>query len=213
MRILMVTSYFNPEIGAAAARMGHLADGLAARGAVVDVLAPLPNYPLGKVFDGYRHHIYYKEQIGKHRVYRYKTYNTVSKKPLARAMGMVSFAVVLWCFGFHRRLVKSYDLVIVQSPPLPVAYSAVKLFKGIFRKKVVLNVSDLWPLSAVELGMMKKGSFIFRLFSHMERVIYHDADAIMGQSEEIIEHIKGFEPKKKCFLYRNLKPCGKTGTK
>lgn len=206
MKILLVTSYFAPEIGAAASRMGNLADGLAARGDKVDVLAPLPNYPMGMVFEKYRGMKYCEEEIDGHQVFRYKTYTSLSKSTMSRALMMISFAAVIWWFGRRRQLVKTYDLVIVQSPPLPVAYSAIKLFKGIFRKKVILNVSDLWPLSALELGVMKKGSAVERIFSHMERSIYHHADAVMGQSEEILEHIKEFEPKKDCFLYRNLKP-------
>lgn len=206
MKILIVTSYFYPEVGAAAARICNLADGLADHGAEVDILAPLPNYPQGRIFEGYRGRIYCEEQIRGHRVFRYRTYNSVSKNPLTRAINMTSFALILWCFGWHRQLVRSYDVVIVQCPPLPVAYSAIKLFKGIFRRKVVLNVSDLWPLSAVELGVMKEGSASFRLFSHLERVVYRKADAVMGQSDEIIQHILGFEPQKECFLYRNLKP-------
>lgn len=206
MKILIVTLYFYPEIGAASSRIGNLADGLSARGIDVHILAPLPNYPFGKVFDGYKGKVYCEELINGHRVFRYLTYNSVSKNPLLRAIAMISFAVMIWCFAWHRRLIKSYDLVIVQSPPLPVSYSAIKLFKGMFKKKVILNVSDLWPLSAVELGKMCEGSKIHRWFSHMERFIYNKADAIMGQSQEIIEHIKGFEPNKSFFLYRNLKP-------
>lgn len=206
MKILIVTSYYSPEIGAAASRMGNLADGLTARGDEVDVLAPIPNYPLGMVFPEYLGKRYCMDEINGHRVYRYKTYTTVSKSPLARALGMISFAAKIWCFGTRRKLVNSYDLVIVQSPPLPVAYSAIKLFKTVFRKKVILNVSDLWPLSAVELGVMRKDNVSHRIFAHMERSIYHHADAIMGQSEEILEHIRLFDPKKDCFLYRNLKP-------
>lgn len=205
MKILIVTSYFYPEVGAAAARIGNLADGLSDHGAKVDVLAPLPNYPQGKIFEGYRGRIYCEERIRGHRVFRYRTYNSVSKNPLARAANMLSFAMMIWCFGWHRRLVKSYDVVIVQSPPLPVAYSAIKLFGKVFKRKVILNVSDLWPLSAVDLGVMKKGSASYRLFAHLERTIYHEADAVMGQSEEIIRHVKAFEPRKECFLYRNLK--------
>ena len=205
MKILIVTSYFYPEVGAAASRIGNLADGLADHGAQVDILAPLPNYPLGKVFEGYRGRIYCEEEIRGHRVFRYRTYNSVSKNAISRAANMVSFALMIWCFGWHRKLVKSYDVVIVQCPPLPVAYSSIKLFKGFFGRKVILNVSDLWPLSAVELGVMREGSASFRLLAHLERVVYHEADAIMGQSNEILQHIRGFEPQKECFLYRNLK--------
>lgn len=169
-------------------------------------MAPLPNHPFAKIFEGYRDKIFCEEMIHGHKVFRCRTYNTVSKNPLLRAVAMFSFAMMLWCFGFRRALVKSYDLVIVQSPPLPVAYSAMKLFKGVFKKKVILNISDLWPLTAVELGAMRKNGMSYRVFSHMERSIYRDADGMMGQSEEIIAYIKVLEPHKKYFLYRNLKP-------
>ena len=206
MKVLIVSPSFFPEIGAAASRIGYLADGLSERGAEVDVLVPLPNHPFAKIFEGYRDKIFCEEMIHGHKVFRCRTYNTVSKNPLKRAIAMVSFAMMLWSFGFRRALIKSYDFVIVQSPPLPVAYSAMKLFKGVFKRKVILNISDLWPLTAVELGAMRKTGMVYRMFSHMERSIYRKADAIMGQSEEIIECIKGLEPHKKYFLYRNLKP-------
>lgn len=206
MKVLIVTPNFYPEIGGAASRIGYLADGLSERGAEVDVFTPLPSQPLGRIFEGYRNKIFCKEVIHGHKVFRCRTYNTVSKNPLLRALDMVSFAAMLWCFGFRRGKIKSYDLVIVQSPPLLVAYSAMKLFKRFYKRKVILNISDLWPLTAVELGAMKDRGLIYRAFTHMERVIYHEADAIMGQSEEIIAYIKKFEPHKEFFLYRNLKP-------
>ena len=52
--ILIITSYFPPEIGAASNRIYHLAEGLEKRGFKVQVITPLPNYPTGKIFDAYK---------------------------------------------------------------------------------------------------------------------------------------------------------------
>ncbi|WP_348716798.1 glycosyltransferase family 4 protein [uncultured Alistipes sp.] len=204
MNILLVSFYYTPELGAAPARIANMADGFGRLGDRVDVLTCLPNYPKGRIFDGYRRRLYKRERIGGCNVYRYWSYVTVSKNPLLRGISLISFAVNIWLFAFRRRLIKSYDCVIIQSPPLPIAGSAVALFKCLYRKKTILNISDLWPLSAVELGAMKEGSLIHKWFSRIERFIYKRADAVLGQSEEILNHVAAFESSGKRFLYRNL---------
>lgn len=204
MKVLIVSFYYTPELGAAPSRITNLAEGLRKEGMEVDVLTTLPNYPKGKIFEGYRNRLSMKETVNGIDVYRYWTYATVSKNPLLRAWGMVSFALTIWLFGFKRSLIKSYDRVIVQSPPLFVSYSATILLKKLFKRKLILNVSDLWPLSAIELNAIRKGSLTHKVFSSIERFIYRNADGIFGQSKEILRHIEGFPSPKQKFLYRNL---------
>lgn len=204
MKILLVSFYFTPELGAAPSRIANMVEGFGKLGDEVDVLTCLPNYPKGRIFDGYRNKLYKRERIGGCNVYRYWSYVTVSRNPVLRGISLISFAVNIWLFAFRRRLIKSYDRVIIQSPPLPIAGSAMVLFKCLYRKKTILNISDLWPLSAVELGAMKKGSFIHKWFSRIERFIYKRSDAVLGQSEEILRHVASFETSGRQFLYRNL---------
>lgn len=206
MKVLIVSFYYEPELGAAPSRITNLAKGLKAFGAEVDVLTCLPNYPKGKIFDGYRGRFSMKETVDGIDIYRYWTYATVSKNPVKRVLAMTSYAVTMWSFAFKRKLVKSYDRIIVQSPPIMVSASAVLLFSKLFGKNVVLNVSDLWPGSAVELGFVREGSLSFKALSCLERFIYRNATSIMGQSREILEHIRGFVPDKRTFLYLNLQP-------
>ena len=94
--------------------------------------------------------------------------------------------------------------VIIQTPPVLAAASAMLLFRCCYRKKVVLNVSDLWPLSAVELGAMKEGGVYHGVMGRIERFLYRKATACQGQSKEIVDYIKRYEPGKASFLYRNL---------
>lgn len=204
MRVLIVSFYYEPEIGAAPSRITNLAKGLKEQGVDVDILTCLPNYPQGKIFDGYRGHFSMQENIDGINIFRYWTYATVSKNPIKRVLAMFSFAMTMWAFAFKRSRIKQYDRVIVQSPPIVVSASAMLLFRKIYKRNVVLNVSDLWPSSAVELNFMKEGTLSYKYTAMLERFIYKNATSIMGQSQEILNHIKKFVPNTRSFLYRNL---------
>lgn len=209
MKTLIVTPRYAPEIGAAPTRWTNMAEGLAAQGDEVDVLTALPNHPKGRIFEGYRGRLFKKEPWGKCMVYRYWTLATISKNPVMRGICMIAFATMLWGFAFRWRRIRQYDRVIIQTPQLITAGSAMMLFKGLYGKKVFLNVSDIWPLTAVMLGAMRKGSIIYKIFAGIERYLYRKADGIIGQSDEILEHVSEYPNSGKLFRYRNLKPRGR----
>ena len=158
MRVLLVAERYWPEVGAAPSRLANMAEGLERQGCEVDVLTSLPNYPKGRIFEGYRGCVSKHEVRNGVNVFRYWIYATVSKNPVARMLNMFSFAVMLWLFVFKRRRIKSYDCVIIQTPQLVVAASAMRLFKGLYGKKCVLNVSDIWPLTAFDMGVITRES-------------------------------------------------------
>jgi len=91
--------------------------------------------------------------------------------------------------------------VIIQSPPLLVAFTAV-FFLCSKKRKLILNVSDLWPLAGLELGAFKK-NWSYKLLETIERFNYKHAHLVLGQSEEILTHVKALFPDKETFLYRN----------
>ena len=204
MKVLIVTERYWPEVGAAPSRLANMAEGMLKHGIDVDVLTGLPNYPKGEIFDGYKGHISKYEKHNGVGVYRYWLFATVSRNPIARVLNMFSFAMMIWLFLFKVNKIKSYDKIIIQTPTLVVAASAMLLFKKLFRKTCILNVSDIWPLTAVDMGAIKEGSKSFRFLSMLERFLYRNSDGILGQSQEILDHIKGFKNKGQLFLYRNL---------
>lgn len=204
MKVLIVTERYWPEVGAAPSRLANMAEGMLKHGIDVDVLTGLPNYPKGEIFDGYKGHISKYEKHNGVGVYRYWLFATVSRNPIARVLNMFSFAMMIWLFLFKVNKIKSYDKIIIQTPTLVVAASAMLLFKKLYGKTVILNVSDIWPLTAVDMGAIKEGSKSFRFLSMLERFLYRNSDGILGQSQEILEHIKGFKNKGNLFLYRNL---------
>ena len=204
MKILLVAERYYPEVGAAPTRLTNMADGLRQQGAEVDVLTSLPNYPKGRIYDGYRGRIHKHEKIHGGDVFRYWAYATVSQSPIKRALNMVSFAMTIWLFAFRVRRIRHYDCVIIQTPTLFVATSAMWLFKGLYGRKCLLNVSDIWPSTAVDMGAMKEGSRSYNVMLWCEKYLYRKADGVLGQSREILDRVNELPNAGKNFLYRNL---------
>ena len=202
MNIIIVSNYFEPEIGAAPNRIFNLSKGLVDRSNEVSVVCPLPNYPTGTIFKNYRHNLFCKEQMDGIKTYRYWIYPSASKNPIKRVISMFSFALSLWCFSFNFKLIRKSDWIIIQNSPLLVSMSAIILLKKMFRKRIALNISDLWPISALELGYIKRNWF-YTLLEWIENFNYRNANLIIGQSEEILEHVSQCV-NKPTFLYRNL---------
>ncbi len=204
MKILLVAERYWPEVGAAPSRLANMAEGLKEQGAEVDVLTSLPNYPKGRIYEGYRGHLSMKEVVNGCNVFRYWIYATVSQNPIARIVNMFSFALMIWLFAFKRKRIKNYDHIIIQTPTLVVGVSAMILFRGIYRKKCIINVSDIWPSTAVDMGVMREGSTSYKFMHWCEKYLYRKCDGVLGQSQEILDHIITFPHHGPLFLYRNL---------
>jgi glycosyltransferase involved in cell wall biosynthesis len=199
-RVLIISNYYPPEIGAASNRIKNLAEGLVLANMEVTVICPLPNYPKGIVFPKYKGKFKASEERNGVFIKRYWLYPSKSKNSFIRLFSMLSFAVAIWSAVFSL-IRKKPNLCIINSPPLFVGLSGLLLSKFI-RCKSILNVSDLWPLSALELGIFKKGSF-YNLLKKIELLNYKLATNIIGQSSEINKHIINLV-KKEPLLYRNV---------
>lgn len=199
-KIVIISNYYPPEMGAAANRIKNLAEGLKSRGNDVTVICPLPNYPQGKIFKNYIKKIFVNEIVNNIKVKRFWIFPSKSTNALLRLLSMLSFAWALW-FSLFSFLRKKPDLFIIQSPPLLVAFSGL-IFSKFLGCRNILNVSDIWPLSALELGVIKKG-FFYSLLEKVEKINYKLADKIVGQSEETITHISKLTSKD-FIVYRNV---------
>lgn len=198
--ILIISNYYPPEKGAAANRIEQLALKLHQNNYNVRVLCPLGNYPKGELFPEYKGKFSVTENRDNITVKRLWIYPSVSKNIFIRIVSILSFSLSLFFYLLFKKTPKK---VIVQSPPLLLSFISVFVlsFKN---KKIILNVSDLWPLAAIELDALQQGSFSHKVSLFLERFIYKNASLILGQSNEIIAHIKTIFPQKECHLYRNF---------
>jgi glycosyltransferase involved in cell wall biosynthesis len=189
-RLLILTQYFPPETGAPQARLSELAKRLHDHEFDVQVLTALPNYPIGKIFSGYRGHWIYRETIEGVRVIRTPIYPSRDAAFMKRLANYFSFVISSALLGPF--LVRRPDIILVESPPLFLGITAAFL-KTVFRAKLVFNVSDLWPESAVFMGVIPEGKLV-RIARWLERRCYTSAELCTGQSEGICEGIRRVAP-------------------
>ncbi|MDX1463025.1 MAG: glycosyltransferase family 4 protein [Marinirhabdus sp.] len=197
--ILLVSNYFPPERGAAPNRIQVLAKALHQRGYTVEVVCPLPNYPTGRVFSEFKGKLYSNRVENQITVHRLWLWPSKSSNKFIRLLSMLSFSFALKLFFIFKRTPK---LVVVQYSPVFVGFTAM-LLSTILGKKKILNVSDLWPLAGLEMGLLKRG-FYYSILERMERYCYKKADLIIGQSQEILSHIASFNVDTPLQLYRNF---------
>jgi len=200
-KIKIITSFFPPEKGAASHRILTTAKELSSCGFDVSVITTLANYPTGKLFNGYKKMLYKKEKIEGIDCIRCWVFPSNSNNPIIRILSMLSYCFSL-LFTIPSLFLNKPDIIFVQTPPLLPGITGVLISK-LLRVKVVLNVSDIWPLTAVELGVMRHKSFSFRLFSWIENIMYRFSDAMIGQSNETCSYLKQ-KSDKPILLYRNL---------
>lgn len=199
MKILIHTQYFPPEIGAPQNRLYELAVRLKKKGAEVDILTAMPNYPAMVIHPEYRGRFYCKEKMDGMTVHRCWIYVTSSKGIFKRLLNYFSFVFSSLFIGTVR--LKKYDLVICESPPLFLGISSFLLSK--FKKAgFVFNVSDLWPESAEKLGLVTN-RFFLKAATWLEEFLYKRALAITGQTQGIVANISSRFPAKKVYWLPN----------
>lgn len=196
--ILIITNYFPPEKGAAANRINSMVNGFYNKNYKVTVVCPLPNYPEGKIFENYKNSFFNKKEETFGILYRLWIWPTKSSNKFVRLLSMISFSLSLMLFLIFKKTPKK---VIIQYSPVFIGFTAV-FWSRLLSKKIILNVSDLWPLAGLEMGILKKG-FYFNVLLKMERFCYKKSNLILGQSQEILTHINSYEVDKPMFLYRN----------
>jgi len=198
MRLLLLTQYYPPEIGAPQNRLHELAVRLKSNGVHVEVLTALPNYPQMELMQGYEKRRNREEIIDDIEVHRSWIYISKSKGILARLLNYFSFV----CSAYWRgRKMNTFDFIMVESPPLFLGYTAMALSRKL-RSKLIFNVSDLWPESAEKLGIVQNELFL-KLAYKLEAKCYQRAALITGQTKGIVEDIKQRFPQKNVFWLPN----------
>ena len=192
MRIIFLTQYFPPETGAPQNRLFATAKALKANGAEVTVLTAMPNYPEMRIHAAYRGKLHVREVMDGLLVHRAWIFVSSGKGIAARLCNYFSFVFTALVVGLFK--LKKADVLLVESPPLFLGITAMMLarLKG---AKLVFNVSDLWPESAVQLGLVTNRAMI-GASTWLEERCYKSASLITGQTQGIVKNISGRFPRK-----------------
>src|SRR5256885_8099533 len=159
MKILYLSQYFPPEIGAPAARVAELSENWAAKGHDVSVVTGFPNHPTGQVVSQYRlkfRRLLMRDDRDGVKVFRTWLIPLPNRRSWERILNYASFAISAALRGFF---LSRPDVVIATSPQLLVGLSGLFVAKC-KRVPFVFEVRDLWPESLEAVGVSDKGSLL-----------------------------------------------------
>ena len=200
IKILLITEYFPPEIGAGSNRAYEHAFIWRNKGAEVTILTGFPDYPDGIVPEEYKGYHFLKEVINGLNIVRTYTYSAPNEGFFKRSISYLSFMFSSVIQG--TRKIGKQDIIIATSPPffVGVAGFLISRFKHV---PFVFEVRDLWPDSIVELGQLRN-SIIIKLLQMLEKFLYKKAKLIVVVANSSIELIrkKGVSSKK-IFVIKN----------
>ena len=184
LRILIVSQYFPPEVGATQSRMQAFAEHLAARGHEVTVICEFPNHPHGVMPPEYRGHLYEDDRSNPYRILRVWVKASEEKTQQTRIefyLSYMAFATAMAPVARHA------DVVIATTPPLftGVAGAALARFN---RAPLVLDVRDLWPAAAVSLRQISDGTTL-KMAEWLEQRLYREATAVVAVTRPFCDHI------------------------
>src|SRR5262245_53005135 len=168
----------------------------------IAILTGLPNYPNGKLFDGYRSKAWrgtWTETINGLEVTRVPLFPSHDQKTLPRLLNYFSF---LFASAARSVFMKRPDVVVCTSPPLTIGLAAWIAAKR-FRVPFLLEIRDLWPEAAIELGYLRNPGVRKAAYA-LESFLYSRASRIISVSEGMCEDlVKRGIPASRCEVICN----------
>lgn len=172
MKILLLTQWFDPEPtfkGLAFAKE------LKRQGHDVQVLTGFPNYPGGKIYEGYKLKLYQREEVDGISILRVALYPNHDSSALKRIFNYISFAFMAMLFGIFAT--KKADVIYAYHPPLTVGIAAI--FIKFFRRiPIVYDIQDMWPDTLQATGMLNNNK-ILNLIGSVCKLVYRFVDHIV----------------------------------
>ncbi|CAA0120730.1 Alpha-D-kanosaminyltransferase [BD1-7 clade bacterium] len=176
MHILFLTDNFPPEGNAPATRTYEHAREWVKSGHRVTVITGAPNFPEGKVFEGYSNAWYSKHDLDGIEVRRVKTYISANEGFVRRILDYMSFMIMAIFAGLFVRRV---DVIVATSPQFFTAVAGC-LLSGLKRKPWIFELRDIWPASITAVGAMSDESPVIKLLVRIEKWLYRKADRIVA---------------------------------
>jgi glycosyltransferase involved in cell wall biosynthesis len=184
LRIILLSQYFPPEIGATQSRMQAFAEYLAARGHKVTVVAEFPNHPHGVIPDRYRGHVIEDDRSNDYRVLRVWVKTNPEKTQGTRLALYLSYMALATAVA---PTAGRADVVVATSPPLFTGIAGALLAR-LNGAPFVLDVRDLWPAAAEALSQIS-GGWVNRGALVLERRLYREAATVVAVTRPFCDHI------------------------
>jgi glycosyltransferase involved in cell wall biosynthesis len=175
VHILFLTDNFPPEVNAPASRTYEHCREWVKAGHSVTVITGQPNFPRGRVFDGYKNRWRTTEMVDGIKVVRTWTYITANEGFIKRTLDYLSFMAMATIAAMG---VRRPDVIVATSPQFFTACAGCVVSR-LRRAPWVFELRDMWPESIRAVGAMKEG-IALRLLERLELFLYRDAAAVVS---------------------------------
>jgi len=183
MKILFITDNFPPEVNAPATRTYEHTKEWVKKGVEVTIITCAPNFPHGKVYNGYKNKLYHKEKIDGITVIRVWSYISANKGFAKRILDYMSFALMAFIVGLFQKS----DIIIATSPQFFTTWSAWGISK-LKRKPWIFELRDLWPESIKTVGAMRQGKII-NFLEKIELGLYKSANRVIAVTDAFKQNL------------------------
>ena len=206
MNIVILTSYFHPEITGIAPHATAIAKALHRRGHAVTVFAPQPHYPEWEVHAGYRGRRPRSEDmdgltVHRSRIWLPRTDRVTLRTRLVGECSAVAFQGMQLLR--HLATVARADIVIVMSPFFGQAITALAL-RALLRREFVFHVEDIIPDSAVDAGVLDQSrglaGALVSFAAALERRVYRSARCVSTLTSAMRDNIRAKAPSAKVVM-------------
>ena len=178
MKILFISDNFPPEVNAPASRTYEHCREWVKAGHEITVITCFPNFPKGKLYEGYSNQLIREEWLEGIRVYRVWSYITSNEGFLKRISDYVSFMITATLVSLK---LGGYDKVIGTSPQFFSAVAA-RIIGSLKSTPYIFELRDLWPESIRAVGAMKN-SIVLDWFEKLELYLYHHSHVIISVTQ------------------------------
>lgn len=185
MRVLLLSQHFWPE----SFRINEVAQSLLEQGCEVTVLTGKPNYPEGRIFDGYRAGGVQAEAWQGMEIVRVPLVPRGGGGAWRLVLNYLSFIASASVFGARALRGRRFDVVFVYaSSPILQVIAAIVL-RRLKRAALVTWVQDLWPDSLAITGYVRSPRLLAAV-GHVVRWIYRHCDLLLVQSHGFAEAVR-----------------------
>jgi hypothetical protein len=184
VHVLFLTDNFPPEVNAPASRTFEHCREWVKAGHRVTVITCAPNFPKGKVFDGYRNKLWQRETMEGIEVVRVWSYITANEGFVRRILDYQSYMVSAIIASLF---VRKVDVIVGTSPQFFTACAAYVASRLKFRP-YIFELRDLWPETIKAVGAMKNARAI-ELLEKLELFLYRKSAKVISVTKSFKKNL------------------------
>ena len=187
MRVVIFSQFFPPEMEPTGFMFHSLSMHLAKSHKIenIEVICGFPNFPEGKFINRNWYSLFRKKNEEGVNINNVMVIPSDNKSNIKRIINYTSYLVTSTLRGIF---LKSPDIVVASSPPIFTALAGLIVAK-LKRAKFVLDIRDIWPESAVQMGSIKNGKII-KFLEWLEILLYKNADLITVATPGMVDMVQ-----------------------